>query len=90
MDTKLEIFDYITKLIKEEQGMSVAAQEKLLDAGLDSLGMTMFLVNLDSKYGILENIDNGEEYEKLGLDTITMKELVNLCKISLLERPATT
>lgn len=90
MESRTEIFDYLNKLISEEQGMPVTAQDKLLDAGLDSLGMTFFLMSVDGKYRILHGIPNGKEYEMLGLQTITMKELVNLCKKSLLETPATT
>ena len=90
MDTKKEIFAYVNELIKEENGVEIKPTDKLADAGLDSLATVFLLTSLDSEYGILENVPNGKEYEQLGLDKITLRELVHLCMVSLLRKSETT
>ena len=89
-NSKKEIYENLLKLVSSEKGCAVNPESKLSDAGLDSLGLTFVLIELDSKYRILKNIDSGKEYEQLNLATITIKDFVNLCKKSLLENTATT
>jgi hypothetical protein len=89
MDTKQDILNYILGLIAKENGIAIRAQDKLVDSGLDSLGVIVFLIGLDSKYGVLTGVPDGSEYEELKLATITMKELVILCEKSLAVKQAT-
>lgn len=89
MKTRQEILNHLITLIEEENGTSVSAKDTVLDSGIDSLGKVFLLVELDDAYGILEGVPIGEEVEKLGLDTMTIKDLVNLCKKSLITKSAT-
>ena len=89
MKSRNDIYQHVSKLIAEENGMlPVSPQDTLSDSGLDSLGMMFLFVSLDTFYNILEGIPVGQEIEELGLDTITIKELVNLCKKSLIVKSA--
>jgi len=80
MDSRKEIAQYLNEIIADQQGMSLTSKDLLVEAGLDSLGLTFFLMEVDTKYDLLKDIPDGQEYEALNLGNITFKDLVNLCK----------
>ena len=48
---RLAIKEFINKIVREEHGMPMRTEEdKLVDTGCDSFGITMVLLNLDQKY----------------------------------------
>lgn len=87
---KLEIYDFITCLVKEEKGKLIKLNDLFMSSNLDSLGLIFVLVELDTKYGILNNIDSGKEYDQLKLKTITLSGLIDKCSQSLLEMNKST
>ncbi len=80
MDSRKEIAQYLNEIIADQQGMSLTSKDLFVEAGLDSLGLTFFLMEVDTKYDLLKDIPDGQEYEALNLGNITFKDLVNLCK----------
>jgi len=83
MDSRKEIAQYLNEVIADQQGMPLTSNDLFVEAGLDSLGLTFFLMEVDTKYALLKDIPDGQEYESLNLGSITFKDLVNLCKKAL-------
>ena len=50
-----EVLSVINKLIREEHGNYVTMDSKLQDACIDSFGVTVLFLELDSKYGKFNN-----------------------------------
>lgn len=77
---KQEVLDSINSMIVEEYGNSLTMQDKLIDSGLDSLGMSLFLIQLDSKFGVLADKQEGvSEFDHLDIENLTVRDLVNKC-----------
>lgn len=83
MESRKEIAQYLNEVIIDQQGMPLKSNDLFVEAGLDSLGLTFFLMEVDTKYNLLKDIPDGNENEALKLNSITFKELVNLCKKAL-------
>lgn len=68
--TREEVIIYVNKVVREEHGMPMKADEdKLIDTGCDSFGITMVLLGLDQKYGVFQDSwikDNPVESWTLG------------------------
>lgn len=70
-----EILAFINKSISTENGQSVTAESTFLDAQLDSLGTLIAMMNIGSNYNIEE-----EEIQAIDYSTLTIKDLIELCK----------
>ena len=82
MESRIETLEFINSLLLEENATPLEGNQRFADAGLDSLGTVFLLMALDQKYKVLKGVPSGEEVEYLGLETITMKALVNKCRNS--------
>ena len=82
--SKKEILKVINDAIKEEKGQPVTIESNMADANLDSLGMLMVLVIIDSKYHMLEkdekDADAGEEIKAFA--EMSVKEVVVRCVLA--------
>lgn len=75
-----ELLDFINKCVREEKGTKVSLYSKLADTDLDSLGMFTLFVELDSNYNFFGSTpDNVDPFESIDYDTITIKEIVDIC-----------
>lgn len=79
---KKNILDRINEVIEDEKGISVTIDSMLEDAELDSLGTLMMIVTLDSEFPMLDKNDDGKSLDDLGLKTLSIRDLVNKCRLS--------
>jgi hypothetical protein len=82
MSSKQAVFEFLNDAIEEEMGQRIDMDSLILDAGLDSLGLSVFFLTVDARYPIYKDVPEGKEYEAIGLKTLTMKELVRKCVLS--------
>jgi len=74
----------INEVILDEKGLTVSMDSKFLDSKLDSLGVMLTLVTLDSDYPFLADVPNDVDIvEYLKVETLTIRELVTLCRLSI-------
>lgn len=77
---KQSVFDTVNKIIVSEYGNSVSMNDLLMDSGLDSLGMTLVLLQLDTLFKIFKNKpEDVSEFDYLEIQTLTLRDLVNRC-----------
>jgi acyl carrier protein len=82
-----EVLGRINELIVEEGGRKVALDDKFMDCDIDSIGLIMFFLELEEQFPIFDAIPGDEDpIESLGLDNMTVRELVHKCRLSLLEQ----
>ncbi|WAK44649.1 hypothetical protein vBAmePPT11V19_00023 [Alteromonas phage vB_AmeP_PT11-V19] len=81
MKSRKEVLEFINKAIALENGQPVTSSSKLSDSGLDSLGLTLFVEELDEEYGLLKN---NPDY--LGLLDISVDTLITKCKAAYMEK----
>ncbi len=85
MINRNDVLKHINAVIEQENGMPVGMSSLFFDSGLDSLGFTFFILEMDAEYHILKDVTSGNEIEELNLNTSTVQEFVNLCIRSKLE-----
>ena len=68
-----QIIDFVNEQIEEENGNPITEEQKLIDSGVDSFGLTMVIVNIDQKYDVYPK----EEFKKLKFDEMTLKKVVD-------------
>lgn len=74
----------INEIILDEKGIATGIDSKFLDSQLDSLGVMLTLITIDSEYPIFKDIaHDADVVEYLGVQTLTMRELVNKCVLSI-------
>jgi acyl carrier protein len=79
---KVDIYNRINEIIYDENGEHVPKEGLFKDSGLDSLGITIALITLDSEFPILgDDQENG--FKDLDIPNLTMRDLVNKCKLSI-------
>ena len=83
MTTKQEIFDFINETIVDEKGKAITIDDKFTDSDLDSLGILVTLITIDSEYPIFKDIPEDEQLEYINVPELTMRYLVTLCKSSI-------
>lgn len=84
MEKRKDIIEFIHKLIDEENGVLIGLEDTVDKACLDSLGTVFFLIELDNKYKLFGGSAgvSGNSFEGFKPSSVTLKELVNLCKVS--------
>jgi len=76
-----EILKDINEIIEEEHGNPVDMGNLLIDSQLDSLGMMLTLLTIDSKFGIF-NFNKDEDVADLDIPNLTIKDIVKQCVLS--------
>jgi acyl carrier protein len=66
----------INEIIVEEKGYAVTLDKLLVDADLDSLGISIVLITIDSEFDILKE---GEDLLDLDIPNLTIMDLVEKC-----------
>lgn len=80
---KQKILDRINEVILDENGKAVTIDNTFLESELDSLGVMLTLITLDDDYHFLLGVpEDADIVEYLGVLTLTIKDLVNLCRLS--------
>ena len=79
---KEEILVRINELIVDEKGSAVTMGDKTSDAQLDSLGLLMLMVSLDTEFPIFDG-KSEEEYQSLYTSDLTIEELILECELSI-------
>ena len=79
-----DILDKLNELIVEEKGTAVTINSLFIDSELDSLGIMLTLVSLESDYPFMDGFPaDVDPVEQLDLATLTVRELVRKCKLSI-------
>jgi len=84
---KTEILDRINDIIIDEKGEAVPITGMFMDSNLDSLGTTIALITIDAEFKIFQNEDEKDAFEKLDVANLTMRDLITLCRLSILSMP---
>ena len=75
-----DILARINKIILEEKGVRVTIDSTLLNADLDSFGITVLFIELDADYKYFKDIPEGiDPFTTINYKDITIKEMVNTC-----------
>lgn len=70
-----EITQFVNKVIRQEHGKAMRDRtDKLVDTGIDSFGITMVIIELEGKYGILTN----EQLAKIEIKDITLGDIIDM------------
>lgn len=70
-----EITQFVNKLIRQEHGKAMRDRtDKLVDTGIDSFGITMVIIELEGKYGILTN----EQLARVEIKDITLGDIIDM------------
>ena len=70
-----EITQFVNKLIRHEHGKAMRDRaDKLVDTGIDSFGITMVIIELEGKYGILTN----EQLTRIEIKDITLGDIIDM------------
>lgn len=86
MISKIDIFENIQNLIKQEKGETINYDDLLEEANLDSFGLVVFVTELCILYPL--DYKNTNLYEKcLELEKLTIREIVNLCILAIKSKP---
>lgn len=75
-----EILEFINSKIREEKGNRVTLDSLLIDAELDSFGVTVVLLDIDEEYDYFTKAGYGEDpWKEIQFATISIKEIVDSC-----------
>jgi len=77
---KQDILNRLNEIVVEEKGVPVTMDSDWTDTDLDSLGTLITIATLESEYPIFEP---GEGLESLDFHTLTIRELVKKCVLSI-------
>jgi len=80
--SKREAFNFVNKLISQENGRALKLNDTLIKSELDSLGYLLVLLGIEKKYCILIDVPKGEELSHIDIEVVTMKQLINRCVLS--------
>lgn len=80
---KQEILDRINEIIVEEKGKALQSTDLFKNAELDSLGTAIVLITIDAEFFIFKGMTEEEAWASIDIPTITMRDLVNKCKLSI-------
>ena len=70
-----EITQFVNKRIRHEHGKAMRDRaDKLVDTGIDSFGITMVIIELEGKYGILTN----EQLTGVEIKDITLGDIIDM------------
>lgn len=75
-----DVLERINEIIREEKGNRVTLNSKLVDAELDSFGITVLFITLDDEYGYFKDVPDGEDvFATIPYASITIREVVAKC-----------
>ena len=70
-----EITQFVNKVIRQEHGKAMRDRaDKLVDTGIDSFGITMVIIELEGKYGILTN----EQLARVEIKELTLGDIIDM------------
>ena len=70
-----EITQFVNKVIRQEHGKAMRDKtDRLVDTGIDSFGITMVIIELEGKYGILTN----EQLARVEIKDITLGDIIDM------------
>lgn len=67
------LLNEINELIESEMGTPITEEDKIIDSGIDSFGMSMVILELNGKYGVY----NQTEFENLDFANLTMADAID-------------
>ena len=79
---KQEILDRINEIIQEEKGHPIGLDDLFTASELDSLGISITLMTIDSEFPIFQGMTDEDVFAALDIPTLTMRNLVNKCKLA--------
>lgn len=68
-----DVLDKINKLIKVENGSPITEEDKIVDSGIDSLGISILFMEIDAEYSIYPK----EVFEAIDFSSYTVKEMID-------------
>ena len=75
-----EVLEFINAVVREEKGNRVTVDSLLIDADLDSFGITVLFLELDGEYEYFSDVpDDVDTFSTIDFPTITIKEIVDKC-----------
>lgn len=78
---RIDILNYINKVIKKERGKEVTEDSMLADSEIDSFSYAIFWLSLENKYGKFYDDDLDKiPGSKLKIETIVNKVVENVVK----------
>ena len=70
-----EITQFVNKLVRREHGKAMRDKtDRLVDTGIDSFGITMVIIELGSKYGILTD----EQLTRVEIENLTLGSIIDM------------
>ena len=70
-----EITQFVNKVIRQEHGKAMRDKtDRLVDTGIDSFGITMVIIELEGKYGILTN----EQLARVEIKELTLGDIIDM------------
>ena len=70
---RIEILNYINKVIKKERGKEVTEESMIADSGIDSFSYAILWLSLENKYGKFYN----DEIEKIPVSEIKVGQIID-------------
>jgi hypothetical protein len=80
---KQKILDQLNKIIVDEKGIPVTMKSMFMDSELDSLGVMLTLVMLETDYPIFRGIATEDELAYLDIPNLTVRDLIKKCVSSI-------
>ena len=70
---RVDVLNYINKVIKKERGTEVTEDNVLTDSKLDSFSYAIFWLSLENKYGKFY----GDELEKIPMSELKVSQVID-------------
>lgn len=70
---RIDILNYINKVIKKERGKEVTEESTIADSELDSFSYALFWLSLENKYGKFYD----DEIEKIPMSEIKVGQIID-------------
>jgi len=75
-----EVLDFINTNVRAEKGNRITELSKLTDTSLDSFGITVLFLELDSEYSYFKYVSpNVDPFSTINFRDITIKEVIDKC-----------
>ena len=72
------LIEELNEILEENDGQPFETEdERIIDLGLDSFGMTMFFLELDDRYSYFKGYSNKEEFMKnIDWEKLTLNDII--------------
>jgi len=81
---KQQILDELNEIIVGEKGTAVGMNDMFLDSDLDSLGITLTLLELETSYPIFKGLDpDADAFALLDIKNLSVRDLITKCVYSI-------